>query len=66
MASASTQSGTPLKGDPHQIVTVKEVLEDPNMPKNGKMIATLLSGLGVERFEKRVIHQLLEFTHRMF
>jgi len=50
--------------DPHQILTVKEVLDDPNMPKNGKLVAAMLGSMNVNRFERRVIQQLMEIMHR--
>ena len=41
----------------------KTVLNDPNIPQNGKMIALLIRSMGIEQFEMRVIHQLLEFMN---
>ena len=39
--------------------------EPTQQPRDAKLITALLRGMGVEEFDPKVVHQLLEFTHRM-
>lgn len=39
-------------------------MADELMPRDAKVVIAILRSMGVERFEPRVLHQLLEFMHR--
>jgi transcription initiation factor TFIID subunit 9B len=44
--------------------TTSFVQNNPDVPRDAKLIAHILESMGVEEYEPRVINQLLEFMHR--
>lgn len=36
----------------------------PPLPRDAEVVVAILQSMGVERFEPRVLHQLMEFIHR--
>ena len=40
------------------------LIKSPDVPDDAKIIILILKSMGVERYEQRVVHQLLDFVHR--
>ena len=47
-----------------ELTTPKDTIKDGEVPRDAKVIALVLESLGVEKYEPRVINQLLEFMYR--
>lgn len=40
--------------------------KQPAQPRDARLISLILQSLGVEDYDPKVVHQLLEFAHRNF
>jgi hypothetical protein len=46
-------------------IDTMDVLTSGEAPKDARIIGLILKSMGIEDYEPRVVHQLLEFMHRM-
>ncbi len=44
----------------------RELLNSDELPRDAKVMALILKSMGVDEFEPKVIHQMLEFMNRTF
>ena len=42
----------------------RELLNSDELPRDAKVMALILKSMGVDEFEPKVIHQMLEFMNR--
>jgi len=46
------------------VKNLDELLKNPNLPRDAKVVALILSSMGISEYEPKVLNQLLELMHR--